>query len=66
MQKGTVVELTDRSSGFIKRVGIKENLFFHSDDFVGSDFKQLKKGAKVSFAVTETTKGPYAVRVTKI
>lgn len=64
--KGTIVELTERASGFIRRVGVKEHLFFHSDDLVGCSFQQLKKGDKLIFNVVESRNGPYAVQVTKL
>jgi cold shock CspA family protein len=66
MQNGTIIELTERSSGFIKRKGVKDHLFFHADFLVGVDFKELKKGQKVCFKVTETNKGPYAIGVTRV
>ncbi len=65
IQKGTVHSLGDRLSGFIRRVGIKEHLFFHSDDCQGFDFSQLKKGDKVCFDVVDAKNGAYAVEVTK-
>ncbi len=61
--KGTIVELTERSSGFIRRTGVKEHLFFHSDDLVEVSFQDLKKGDKLTFAVVESRNGPYAVQV---
>lgn len=64
-QTGKVFSLGDRMSGFIRRVGIKEHLFFHADDCEGFDFKQLKKGDKVCFKVVEASNGDYAVEVVK-
>mgnify|MGYP001612827850 CR=1 FL=1 len=63
MHKGTITELTERASGFIKRVGIKECLFFHADALVGVDFKELRIGRKVLFKIVESKKGPYATQV---
>ncbi len=65
MQHGTITELVDRGFGYIRRTGIKENLFFHSDDLVGLSFGKLTKGDKVTFKVVQSTKGPYATRVSK-
>ncbi len=65
MQKGTIKELVDRGFGYIKRVGIKDPLFFHSDALVGLKFGNLKKGDKVTFSIIESKKGPYATQVTK-
>lgn len=64
-QKGTINELTERSSGFIKRTGVKEHLFFHADALKGVDFKELHTGDKVTFTVTESRKGPYATEVSR-
>ncbi len=61
--KGVIAELGDRSSGFIKRVGLKDRLFFHADAVVGVDFKELKVGDKVTFTVIPSKKGPYAGNV---
>ena len=63
MKKGKIVELGERSSGFIKLVGVKEPLFFHSDALEGMSFNELKPGDKVCFQITEARKGPYAVHV---
>ena len=65
MQHGTITELVDRGFGFIRRVGIKEHLYFHSDDLVGLVFGKLTKGDKVTFNVVQSKKGPYATRVSE-
>lgn len=65
LQKGTVHSLGDRLSGFIRRVGVKEHLFFHADDLKGLDFGKLKKGDRVCFDVVEAKNGDYAVEVSK-
>ena len=65
-QKGTITILTDRQSGFIKRKGVTEDLFFHSDHVIEIQYKDLKIGDRVAFEVTETRNGPYAISVTKI
>lgn len=64
-KKGTIHELNDRSYGYIKQVGVKDHIFFHSDALVNLKFLNLKKGDKVCFSVVESKKGPYAVEVTK-
>ncbi len=65
--KGIITELVERASGFgfIRIVGVKEPLFFHSDDLRDVRFSELKKGDKVCFSITQTPKGPYAKQVTK-
>ncbi len=65
-QKGTITILTDRQSGFIKRKGVAEDLFFHSDHVIEIQYKDLKIGDHVAFEVTETRNGPYAISVTRI
>lgn len=65
--KGIITELVERASGFgfIRIVGVKEPLFFHSDDLRDVRFSDLKKGDKVCFSIVQTPKGPYAKMVTK-
>ena len=63
LQHGKIAELGERNSGLIKLVGVKETLFFHSDALAGVTFGELKPGDKVTFDVTESKKGPYAVNV---
>lgn len=63
---GTIIELTERSSGFIRRKETKEPLFFHSDDLVEISFGSLKKGDRLAFSIVETNKGPYAIEVKRL
>lgn len=63
METGRIVQLLEREFGFIKRTGIKEYLFFHSDDLAGVDFKELHEGDRMEFSITESLKGPYATHV---
>ncbi len=65
MEDGVIAELGERSSGFIKRGKLKEQMFFHADALVGVSFSELRIGDKVSFDTTESKKGPYATRVQK-
>jgi cold shock CspA family protein len=62
-EEGVIAELGDRNSGFIKRSWEKENLFFHADAVIDTDFKELRVGDTVVFMITESTKGPYATEV---
>lgn len=66
MKQGKIVSLGDRSSGFIKLVGIKDPLFFHADFLEKVTFKELKVGDKLSFDVQETKNGPYALSVRRV
>ncbi|MBP6859939.1 MAG: cold shock domain-containing protein [Candidatus Pacebacteria bacterium] len=63
MEIGKVVELGERNSGFIKRSGVKDTLFFHADALIGMAFKDLKAGDVLNFRVTESRKGPYATEI---
>jgi CspA family cold shock protein len=65
MQRGKISQLGDRESGFIKRDGAKEDLFFHSDALQGITFRELKKGDKVVYTEIKSMKGPYATKVLK-
>jgi cold shock protein len=66
MQQGTIARLTDKGFGFIKIDGQEKDLFFHSNEVVGTTFDALREGDQVSFEVGEGPKGPNAVKVSKI
>ena len=63
MQEGTIARLTDRGFGFISQEGEEKDLFFHSNELVDVEFKDLNKGDKVTFEVTEGPKGLNATKV---
>ena len=62
---GTIKTLTEKGFGFISREGEAKDLFFHSNDVVGTTFNELKVGDAVSFDVEEGQKGPAAKNVAK-
>lgn len=66
MQEGTIARLTDKGFGFIQREGQEKDLFFHSNEVVGTTFDELREGDKVSFEVGEGPKGPNAIKVSRI
>lgn len=66
METGKIAELNERRCGFINRAGMAGRLFFHADDLVGSSFTDLRAGDRVTFSVTQSLKGPYAVLVTRL
>lgn len=67
MEHGVITELGERGSGLIKRKGAKEaDLFFHADSLAGITFAELRIGDKVAFTMTESKKGPYALRVERL
>jgi len=63
MQQGTIARLTDRGFGFIAREGETKDLFFHSNELRGVEFKDLHEGDKVMFEVAESPKGLSAANV---
>jgi CspA family cold shock protein len=64
MTKGTVIRwLNMRGYGFIKCEDGKE-VFVHNSEIQGKN--SLKEGEKVEFEVTETSRGPRAVKVKPI
>ena len=65
MQEGTIARLNDRGFGFIKREGQEKDLFFHSNELKNVEFKDLRKGDKVTVEVSESPKGPNATNVNK-
>jgi CspA family cold shock protein len=62
---GTIKTLTEKGFGFISREGEAKDLFFHSNDVVGTTFNELKVGDVVSFDVEEGQKGPAAKNVSR-
>ncbi len=66
MQNGTIVSLTDKGFGFIKREGEQKDLFFHSTELVNARFEDLREGDNVSFEVAEGPKGLNAIKVSKV
>ncbi len=64
MTKGTVARWLDgRGYGFIKCEDGKE-IFVHNSDIQGKS--SLREGEKVEFEVTDTDRGPRAVKVKPI
>lgn len=66
MEKGTIARLTDRGFGFISREGEDKDLFFHSNELQGVEFRDLREGDQVEFEVTESPKGLNATKVTRV
>ena len=66
MQQGIVAKKTDKGFGFIKRDDGQKDLFFHSNELQNISFDELQEGAKVSFEIGESPKGPNALNVSKI
>ena len=66
MSEGIIARLTEKGFGFIKQDCQEKDLFFHSNEVVGTTFDQLREGDKVSFEVGQSPKGPNALKVTKI
>jgi len=64
--EGTIKKLTDKNFGFIAQEGADKDLFFHASELDGVEFNELNEGDKVSFELSETPKGPAAVKVKKI
>jgi CspA family cold shock protein len=65
MPEGTIARLTDKGFGFISREGEEKDLFFHSNDLEGVDYRDLNEGDKVTFEVAEGPKGLNAVSVSR-
>jgi len=66
IMQGTIKKLTDKNFGFISQEDGGKDLFFHGNELVGCSFSDLREGDTVSFEVSETPKGPAAVKVSKI
>lgn len=65
-EEGTIVGLTEKGFGFIRREGQDKDLFFHMNELKNVQFDDLRTGDKVSFEVAEGPKGPNAINVSKI
>ncbi|MFP4022460.1 MAG: cold-shock protein [Candidatus Paceibacterota bacterium] len=64
MENGTIIRLTDKGYGFIRREGESKDLFFHSNNLNDDiDFNSLKEGMEVTFEVTKGMKGPEAINI---
>ncbi|MFA5051902.1 MAG: cold shock domain-containing protein [Patescibacteria group bacterium] len=62
---GTIKKLTDKNFGFITSEGQAKDLFFHANELQGITFSELHEGDAVTFEVSDTPKGPAAVKVSK-
>ena len=63
MAKGTIRRLMDRGYGFIK-TDQEEDLFFHSSDLEGVEFKSLSEGQEVELEKGQGRDGrPKAINV---
>lgn len=60
---GVIKTLRDRGFGFIAPDGGAKDVFFHASEVKNAAFEDLKEGAKVTFDVEESDKGPKAVNV---
>ena len=66
MAQGTVKWFSDQKGyGFIEQDN-GEDIFVHHTEILGSGFKTLSEGDRVSFDVGEGKKGPAAQNVEKI
>lgn len=67
MEQGTIARLvSERGFGFIHRDGQDKDLFFHSTELQGVEFKDLREGDQVQFEVSESPKGPNAIKVSRV
>jgi CspA family cold shock protein len=64
--QGKIKTLTEKGFGFIAREGEAKDLFFHSNDVVGTTFNELQVGDMVSFEVVDGQKGPSAKNVKRV
>ena len=66
MAQGTVKWFSqDKGYGFIKPDDGGEDIFVHRTGIAGEGFRILDEGDKVTYEVTEGSKGPQAINVSK-
>jgi|CryBogDrversion2_4_1035264.scaffolds.fasta_scaffold55657_1 CspA family cold shock protein len=66
---GKIKNLNDRGFGFITEDGAQagaKDIFFHSENVVGTTFNELREGDAVSFEMQSGPKGPFAANVTLV
>ena len=63
MQGKIAKKVIGKNFGFISREGEEKDLFFHSSELVGVSFDEINEGDEVTFELTDTPKGPAAVKV---
>ncbi len=67
IMQGKIKKLvTDKHFGFITPEDGGKDLFFHANELSGVSFEQLHEGDSVTFEVTDTPKGPAAVKVSLV
>ncbi len=66
MAEGTVKWFSDQKGyGFIEQDN-GDDLFVHHSEIIGSGFKSLSEGDRVTFEIGEGRKGPAARNVTRV
>ncbi len=66
---GKIKNLNERGFGFIAQDGAEagaKDIFFHSENVVGTTFNELRQGDAVSFEMSSGPKGPFAANVTLV
>jgi CspA family cold shock protein len=63
--QGTIKKLTNKNFGFITPEDGQKDLFFHANELEGVNFSDLREGDAVTFEISDTPKGPSAVKVNK-
>ena len=66
MAQGTVKWFNQQKGyGFISPDDSSEDVFVHYSGIAGEGFRSLEEGEKVTYEVTQGSKGPQAVNVSK-